>query len=312
MLKILEVEGAIERAGQQVAADVRAVDLRRGAAACASRRSRRAEQAAMETYGRTGKCLMEFLLQQLDDPGAEPCGRCMACTGSSPAVALDAAVVAKAREHLRWAELMVEPRLQWPSGSRRAEGPDPRGAAAPVRTGAERVERRRVGRAREEGSRGGGVQRCAGRCGGGARREALAAGSAADVGDVRAVVRCESRARVRRATGGRARPAVPPDRREDARDEAADGAGELAPAVRERVGRVRGRGRSGRGSRCCWSTTSSTRAGRSRWSAPRSSRPEAAPSRPSSSRSPSATSGVELDPDLFRGGGHALPFIDVQ
>jgi ATP-dependent DNA helicase RecQ len=70
----------------------------------------------MEQYGRTGKCLMEFLLQQLDDPGAEACGRCMVCTGSSPAVELDEAVVAKAREHLRWAELLVEPRLQWPSG----------------------------------------------------------------------------------------------------------------------------------------------------------------------------------------------------
>ena len=76
----------------------------------------------MEQYGRTGKCLMEFLLQQLDDPGAEPCGRCMVCTGSSPAVELDEAVVAKAREHLRWAELLVEPRLQWPSGMTEPKG----------------------------------------------------------------------------------------------------------------------------------------------------------------------------------------------
>jgi ATP-dependent DNA helicase RecQ len=76
----------------------------------------------MEQYGRTGKCLMEFLLQQLDDPGAEPCGRCMVCTGSSPAVELDQAVVAKAREHLRWAELLVEPRLQWPSGMTEPKG----------------------------------------------------------------------------------------------------------------------------------------------------------------------------------------------
>ena len=121
MLKILEVEGAIERAGSKWRRTsepwtydeerlVRVTEVRR------------AEQAAMETYGRTGKCLMEFLLQQLDDPGAEPCGRCMACTGSSPSVVLDEAVVAKAREHLRWAELMVEPRLQWPSGFAEPKG----------------------------------------------------------------------------------------------------------------------------------------------------------------------------------------------
>jgi ATP-dependent DNA helicase RecQ len=76
----------------------------------------------MEQYGRTGKCLMEFLLQQLDDPGAESCGRCQACAGTSPVVELDAGVVAKAREHLRWAELMVEPRLQWPSGMTEPKG----------------------------------------------------------------------------------------------------------------------------------------------------------------------------------------------
>jgi ATP-dependent DNA helicase RecQ len=46
----------------------------------------------------------------------------MACTGSSPEVSLDEAVVAKAREHLRWAELMVEPRLQWPSGMSEPKG----------------------------------------------------------------------------------------------------------------------------------------------------------------------------------------------
>jgi ATP-dependent DNA helicase RecQ len=121
MLKILEVEGAIERAGSKwrrtsapwsydEERQVRVTEVRR------------AEQAAMEEYGRTGKCLMEFLLQQLDDPGAEPCGRCQVCTGSSPAVELDSALVAKAREHLRWAELLVEPRLQWPSGMGEPKG----------------------------------------------------------------------------------------------------------------------------------------------------------------------------------------------
>jgi ATP-dependent DNA helicase RecQ len=65
---------------------------------------------------------MEFLLQQLDDPGAEACGRCQVCAGVTPSVPLDEAVVANAREHLRWAELLIEPRLQWPSGL-----PEPKG-----------------------------------------------------------------------------------------------------------------------------------------------------------------------------------------
>ena len=46
----------------------------------------------------------------------------MVCTGASPAVQLDPGVVAKAREHLRWAELLVEPRLQWPSGMTEPKG----------------------------------------------------------------------------------------------------------------------------------------------------------------------------------------------
>ena len=121
MLKILEVEGAIERAGSKWrrTSEPWTYDeerLRRVTEV------RRAEQAAMEQYGRTGKCLMEFLLQQLDDPGAEPCGRCMVCAGDSPEVELDPAIVAKAREHLRWAELLVEPRLQWPSGMTEPKG----------------------------------------------------------------------------------------------------------------------------------------------------------------------------------------------
>jgi len=121
MLKILEVEGAVERAGSKWLRTLSpwTYDEER------VRRvtdARRAEQAAMETYGRTDECLMAFLLRQLDDPDPRPCGRCMVCTGESPAVALDPEVVAKAREHLRWAELLVEPRLQWPSGMDEPKG----------------------------------------------------------------------------------------------------------------------------------------------------------------------------------------------
>ena len=121
MLKILEVEGAVERAGSKWLRTLApwTYDEERVRRVT---EARRAEQAAMETYGRTDECLMAFLLRQLDDPDPRPCGRCMVCTGASPAVALDPAVVAKAREHLRWAELLVEPRLQWPSGMDEPKG----------------------------------------------------------------------------------------------------------------------------------------------------------------------------------------------
>jgi ATP-dependent DNA helicase RecQ len=121
MMKILEVEGAVEKVGSRWLRTLApwTYDEERVRRVTAARR---AEQAAMEEYGRNGECLMAFLLRQLDDPRPEPCGRCMACTGESPAVDLDPAVVAKAREHLRWAELLVEPRLQWPSGMDEPKG----------------------------------------------------------------------------------------------------------------------------------------------------------------------------------------------
>ena len=67
MLKILEVEGAVERAGSKwlrTLAPWRYDEDRVHRVTAA----RRAEQAAMDTYGRTDECLMAFLLRQLDDP----------------------------------------------------------------------------------------------------------------------------------------------------------------------------------------------------------------------------------------------------
>jgi ATP-dependent DNA helicase RecQ len=121
MLKVLEVEGALEREGSRWLRTLApwSYDEERVRRVTAARR---AEQAAMEEYGRNGECLMAFLLRQLDDPSPVACGRCMVCTGASPAVSLDPAIVAKAREHLRWAELLVEPRLQWPSGMGEPKG----------------------------------------------------------------------------------------------------------------------------------------------------------------------------------------------
>ena len=79
MLKQLEVEGALNkvRGGFERSRREWVYDEERIKAVTAARR---AEQKAMEVYGNDGRCLMESLRIELDDPGAEPCGRCAVCT----------------------------------------------------------------------------------------------------------------------------------------------------------------------------------------------------------------------------------------
>ncbi|HWO69168.1 MAG TPA: RecQ family ATP-dependent DNA helicase [Actinomycetota bacterium] len=113
MLKILEVEGAVERVEGKWRRTLRpwAYPEERVARVTAARR---AEQAAMRAYGQEG-CLMEFLRRALDDPAAEPCGRCMNCTGEAPAFRPPARLADAARRHLRSVDLVIEPRRRWPS-----------------------------------------------------------------------------------------------------------------------------------------------------------------------------------------------------
>jgi ATP-dependent DNA helicase RecQ len=131
MLKVLEVEGAIERAdkGWYRTSAPWAYDEERVASVT---RLRREEQAAMVAYGTlapgagSGACRMAFLREQLDDPTAKPCGRCDLCTGESAAVDLDPALVAEAVQFLRAARLEVEPRRQWPNGLDEVKGRIPK------------------------------------------------------------------------------------------------------------------------------------------------------------------------------------------
>ncbi|MEA2480698.1 MAG: ATP-dependent helicase RecQ [Thermoleophilaceae bacterium] len=79
MLKVLEVEGAVERTGGRWArtGEPWEYDAARAEHVTALRR---AEQKAMEDYARGERCLMQFLRAELDDRDAEPCGRCAVCT----------------------------------------------------------------------------------------------------------------------------------------------------------------------------------------------------------------------------------------
>jgi ATP-dependent DNA helicase RecQ len=125
MLKVLEVEGAIERGdkGWFRTKQPWAYDEERVASVT---RLRREEQAAMVAYAETEGCRMAFLREQLDDPTAKPCGRCDNCTGESAEVELDGALVAEAVQYLRASRLEVEPRRQWPNGIDEAKGRIPK------------------------------------------------------------------------------------------------------------------------------------------------------------------------------------------
>src|SRR5690606_23990726 len=80
VLKVLDVDGAVRqvRGGWEPTGRPWNYDAERYARVAAARE---AEQAAMLEYLATSDCRMEFLLKQLDDPHAAPCGRCDNCTG---------------------------------------------------------------------------------------------------------------------------------------------------------------------------------------------------------------------------------------
>jgi hypothetical protein len=94
---------------------------------------------------------------------------------------------------------------------------------------------------------------------------------------------------VHRATGGRARPAVPPDRSSIRERRSRRRSSRIRFSSSRTCGEHSGSRTRRRASRCCSWTTSSTRDGRSRWSARLCWKPAADPSPPSFSRSPSAT-----------------------
>jgi ATP-dependent DNA helicase RecQ len=60
-------------------------------------------------------CRMEYLRRQLDDPGAEPCGRCDRCGGFAVSSDVSEAAVEAAEEQLSRPGVVLEPRKMWPT-----------------------------------------------------------------------------------------------------------------------------------------------------------------------------------------------------
>ena len=122
LLKVLDVEGAVERKGSQWQRSEIPweYDTERYEQLAAERRN---EQDGMRRYQRSPGCRLRFLREQLDDPAAEDCGRCDVCADpSDPSEQSDlfreasVADQASAAQFLREVTVPIEPRKQWPRG----------------------------------------------------------------------------------------------------------------------------------------------------------------------------------------------------
>jgi ATP-dependent DNA helicase RecQ len=68
----------------------------------------------MFAYGEDGRCLMQALGEELDDPAAAPCGRCSVCAGRRFDAPLDELLAARAQDLLRRKPLVLGVRRQTP------------------------------------------------------------------------------------------------------------------------------------------------------------------------------------------------------
>jgi ATP-dependent DNA helicase RecQ len=117
MLKILDVEGAVSRAGTRwklVPDSDWSYDAERYAEVTALRRT---EQRAMAAFGTDGQCLMRVLQEELDDPAPADCGRCAVCAGPRFDGPLDPALVEAAGRHLRSKPIELEVKKMAPDAA---------------------------------------------------------------------------------------------------------------------------------------------------------------------------------------------------
>ena len=89
---------------------------------------RRQEQERMKAYMASEDCLMQFLAEELNDPNAEPCGKCVNCAGHLLSEELSGDLARAAVDFLGRLENPIEPRKQWPPG---LAGREMRGRIAP-------------------------------------------------------------------------------------------------------------------------------------------------------------------------------------
>jgi ATP-dependent DNA helicase RecQ len=115
LLKVLDVDGAARRVrgGWEATGRDWVYDEERYRRVAEARER---EQQAMLDYLTTDRCRMRYLREQLDDPGAEDCGRCDNCGGLTLSTDLSVGAVEEAQARLARPGVVVEPRKQWPTG----------------------------------------------------------------------------------------------------------------------------------------------------------------------------------------------------
>ena len=74
-------------------------------------------------------CLMQFLAEELNDPNAAPCGKCVNCTGRLLSEGYPDDVAQAAVNFLDRLENPIQPRKMWPAG---LADPEMRGKIAPM------------------------------------------------------------------------------------------------------------------------------------------------------------------------------------
>ncbi len=122
LLKVLDSDGAAKRVkgGWVATGQDWFYDEERHRRIAAARKD---EQQAMLHYIDTQECRLVFLRNQLDDPGAAPCGRCDNCAGPAWSTDVDGAASAAAEERISRPGVEVPGRKQWPSGMKELDVP---------------------------------------------------------------------------------------------------------------------------------------------------------------------------------------------
>lgn len=122
LLKILEVDGAVEKSGTRFRRTLRpwAFDSERVERV---REARVAEQQAMRDYAMLTSCRMAYLRRSLDDEGSENCGRCDNCINTTSNVSPNQALLVEAAEFIRNRPVNIEPRKQWAGGHKTGRFP---------------------------------------------------------------------------------------------------------------------------------------------------------------------------------------------
>jgi ATP-dependent DNA helicase RecQ len=113
-LKMLELDGAVARErGRYFRTPNRwTPDVERIERVTAARYR---ELEEMRTYTHYRGCLMEFLVQALDDPDARPCGHCANDGGPELSRSVDPDMLHEATAFLRRDARTIQPRKMWPS-----------------------------------------------------------------------------------------------------------------------------------------------------------------------------------------------------